>query len=98
MLAALKEKLNELVARMLPNGRTAQLRPVLALLHLITLRSNRIRPFLFSYMFWRCVMDGCVMDPADSLLLNTSLAKRAYPVNPDAPAVTHCEHSGAFHS
>lgn len=43
-------------------------------------------------------MDGCVMDSVDSLLLNISLAKRAYPVNPDAPAVTHCEHSGAFHS
>lgn len=43
-------------------------------------------------------MDGCVMDSVDSLLLNISLAKCAYPVNPDTPAVTHCEHSGAFHS
>lgn len=50
--------------------------------------------FILIYMFRRCVM----MDPVDSLLLNTSLAKHANPVNPDAPAVTYCEHSGAFHS
>lgn len=50
MLAALKEKLNELVARMLPNGRTAQLQPVLALFDLRTLRSNRTRPF-YSHIY-----------------------------------------------
>lgn len=32
MLSALKEKLNELAAQMLPNDRTAQLQPFLALL------------------------------------------------------------------
>lgn len=40
----------------------------------------------------------CDTEPVDPSLLNTPLAKRANPVNPDAPAVTRCGHSGAFHS